>query len=744
MSTDTVAQERSEAPFWLPVNLTDLASTGFYIAFCAMALTSIVVVAAKWSGCSTISFLTLLEDVAFLALRGPAALRIFRAEAWISPWSVPLVLAASALFVMVAHLYMAGFCRGAAQKRQPAPATDANKPETFRGLALSFLFLLVVCGGVWLWFRLRAPADSLVLRLVRLVSLGFFVQLGAMLLGGALACCQTEPVNSAGALARMLRLARSRPGAYLRAAVFTLPQWMVLSSLGWYFVAGTLGLLLLVPARLFPEAWFQAAWNYAAGLTSHRPGDPVSVALAAIEVLAVVAVPLGLAIVLVLFPLSSGAWLFCLLHSNGPAEQREPAAVDSTTGGGARLTRWGRVLFAPGAPTALAHLKPPRGWAPLALLGLRPRLVLIAGPTGCLLLVLANKYSHWATVAPAMVVLAVLCRQVGRLLAPGSARTSAWFVPLHMIAGFLYLIVLLATFSTPAAIGTCLGLISGTGPILWSAMLLFSVPFLAVGLALLIAGAAFALALFPAAAMLPPSEKDPFLVDKLEAVLVAPWGFTGAVLAGLPWAMLPALVAAGLAFATNRHCCDALAALWAGRSAGSFKWLQHLASGTVLGLALLGLAIALTNAYLAAVRESADRRSEFLARLGGCARFVSMSAPDSVAPGQQFTATVVMQNTGTTTWQSVALHASHPYRLGSQDPQDNLVWGIGRVELPSAQVSPGESATLTLTGTAPLNPRTYPFSWKMLQERVEWFGDTGRKNIAVGNRSGNSSSPPRL
>ncbi len=75
-------------------------------------------------------------------------------------------------------------------------------------------------------------------------------------------------------------------------------------------------------------------------------------------------------------------------------------------------------------------------------------------------------------------------------------------------------------------------------------------------------------------------------------------------------------------------------------------------------------------------------------------------------PGEQFTAEVIMQNLGGTTWRSTG---ANPFRLGSQNPQDNSTWGRQRVDVPH-DVTPGDEVTFTFQATAPTVPGTYAFS----------------------------------
>jgi NTE family protein len=106
------------------------------------------------------------------------------------------------------------------------------------------------------------------------------------------------------------------------------------------------------------------------------------------------------------------------------------------------------------------------------------------------------------------------------------------------------------------------------------------------------------------------------------------------------------------------------------------------------------------------------------------AQFVGQSVPASMAPGSSHQVSVVMRNTGTLPWT-----AAEGYRLGSQNPQDNNVWGLGRVDVP-APIARFAEATFSFTVMAPTAPGTYNFQWQMLQEGVEWFGDLS-PNIAV-------------
>lgn len=118
------------------------------------------------------------------------------------------------------------------------------------------------------------------------------------------------------------------------------------------------------------------------------------------------------------------------------------------------------------------------------------------------------------------------------------------------------------------------------------------------------------------------------------------------------------------------------------------------------------------------------------------ARFVSQSVPTHLAVGQAHEVSVTMRNAGTEPWT-----ANNLYRLGSQSPTDNLLWGLNRVELPHP-VAPGDSVTFTFSVSAPAELARVPFQWQMVQDGVEWFGDLGpRVQIAISQETGPATVP---
>ncbi|HSX25043.1 MAG TPA: hypothetical protein VLG69_03705 [Candidatus Andersenbacteria bacterium] len=93
-----------------------------------------------------------------------------------------------------------------------------------------------------------------------------------------------------------------------------------------------------------------------------------------------------------------------------------------------------------------------------------------------------------------------------------------------------------------------------------------------------------------------------------------------------------------------------------------------------------------------------------------------VQVPETVHVGEKFKAIVEFRNTG-----SAWIKAQH-FALGSQEPQDNTIWGLGRVNMTAPVIYNNRLTSFTFYPTAPKKPGSYSFSWQMLQERVGWFG----------------------
>ncbi len=87
------------------------------------------------------------------------------------------------------------------------------------------------------------------------------------------------------------------------------------------------------------------------------------------------------------------------------------------------------------------------------------------------------------------------------------------------------------------------------------------------------------------------------------------------------------------------------------------------------------------------------------------AQCASVSIPSNISPGQEFNATIIMRNNGTTTW------TQNNYYLGSENLLN--IWGLNRIGLPSLNVAPGSEATFSANFKAPSNEGLRSFNWKM-------------------------------
>ncbi|MFH2020723.1 MAG: putative metal-binding motif-containing protein, partial [archaeon] len=106
---------------------------------------------------------------------------------------------------------------------------------------------------------------------------------------------------------------------------------------------------------------------------------------------------------------------------------------------------------------------------------------------------------------------------------------------------------------------------------------------------------------------------------------------------------------------------------------------------------------------------------------------VAISGPEHMIVNGTATMTVIMRNKGVNVW----TNASY-YKLGSQNPQDNNLWGLGRVEMSeSVSVSTNQTYAFTFGITAPTSEGIYSSDWKMLQEWITWFGQTCQWNVNV-------------
>jgi uncharacterized protein affecting Mg2+/Co2+ transport len=104
--------------------------------------------------------------------------------------------------------------------------------------------------------------------------------------------------------------------------------------------------------------------------------------------------------------------------------------------------------------------------------------------------------------------------------------------------------------------------------------------------------------------------------------------------------------------------------------------------------------------------------------------FVGQNVPATMTAGQTYAVSVTIRNDGSDTWSAAA-----NYNLGSQNVQDNTVWGLGRVATPGT-VGSGQEVIFSFNVTAPSTPGTYNFQWRMVRDGVTWFG-AQTTNVAI-------------
>jgi RHS repeat-associated protein len=108
------------------------------------------------------------------------------------------------------------------------------------------------------------------------------------------------------------------------------------------------------------------------------------------------------------------------------------------------------------------------------------------------------------------------------------------------------------------------------------------------------------------------------------------------------------------------------------------------------------------------------------------AAFVAQSVPAQMTPGQSYSVSVTLTNSGPSTWSPGA-----QFKLGSVNPVDNTTWSLSRAELPG-DVPPGASVTIPFNVVAPAAAGTYNFQWRMLHDAVAFGAATQNVAVSVG------------
>ncbi|WP_019909759.1 NBR1-Ig-like domain-containing protein [Paenibacillus sp. HW567] len=109
------------------------------------------------------------------------------------------------------------------------------------------------------------------------------------------------------------------------------------------------------------------------------------------------------------------------------------------------------------------------------------------------------------------------------------------------------------------------------------------------------------------------------------------------------------------------------------------------------------------------------------------ATIISHTIPSNMRMGTSYTVTVTVRNDGPSVW----TEKDH-FRLGAVGDSDPL--STTRQLIPDGrEVHSGEYVTFTFTMTAPRKLGVVTTDWRMVQDGVEWFGDTLTFNVSLSN-----------
>ena len=130
-----------------------------------------------------------------------------------------------------------------------------------------------------------------------------------------------------------------------------------------------------------------------------------------------------------------------------------------------------------------------------------------------------------------------------------------------------------------------------------------------------------------------------------------------------------------------------------------------------------------------------SNESGFLVKSDLDAKFISQQVPTELITGQIATVYITFENNGSQIWSNETAD-KNKYKLGSQNPLDNKIWGKVRDKLTKI-VNPGEAVNFIFKIKAPSKPGIYDFQWQMVKENISWFGDlTPNIRIKVTNPDG--------
>lgn len=449
-----------------------------------------------------------------------------------------------------------------------------------------------------LWLSFIVPVDSTILHIVRIIVL-IIMGLFLLVLWGGLLKTKPHPllqlISIVGIIATVWCL-------------FILPFFFSNQSL--FYIDGS-------------KSWFYTAWHYLIGEVIIPVPWQVSVSLFLVAVIVLLNTVTTLGIWLFLYPLASGICSFFLLRYGAEGKDYHRIGGATQTSSQSSFSVPGTFMFTSGGASALSSLSPPRGWLALAWSGIRPSVLILSLLFAATILVVLRISTDWkylfggisAVVLPSL-FLPIICREIALSLGErqyNNSRLPSNLLPFRTIAIWLLFIADTAFIVIGVFLGGSLGLIPLVGPIMWGLFYLF----------MLLGANNIVISIvrwIPGSIILPAvvandaewSDKASDILKKTDYYTAsAPWTFLGAILAGLPFSLLPALVAIVVFFSL-----EILYAPVPGQ-----RWLQafHYILGNipfkdtfiwpllgiwfVWGMILLGISVALTNAYLI-IRQS--------------------------------------------------------------------------------------------------------------------------------------------
>jgi hypothetical protein len=429
-------------------------------------------------------------------------------------------------------------------------------------------------------------------------------------------------------------------------------------------LVATVWCFLIVPFLYHPPsdagAWLNTAWQYLVSGNSSGMTWPVAIGLVLVGLIVVLITCSALGTWLMVYPLATGVATFFVLREASEGTRYQTAA-GATQGAGSQFAMPGAFLFRSGSVSALSALKPPRGWLALCWLPVMPRTLVPAMLAGMFMIVLcllvSDKAEWWrpasyggAIVFFMVVFLPHLCRSVARKLAPTKkALVTDAMLPIRVGGAWLWLLLNSGLVVAAIGLGGSLGIIPVIGPVVWGVtylFMLFGASVLISSLMRWVPGSMIVSAV--AACDLPPAARAADGLRQTDYYSgAAPWTFLGAMLVGLPCALMPAAV---VAIAGYLGCCHLLPTLGnqihdlVNSLAGLTPHGAHLggasfggalvALGGIAGLILSGVAASLTNAYLI-VRQTVGDRTLQLGQIVILGRHQNVNGEDNWHPDME-------------------------------------------------------------------------------------------------------------